>query len=884
MSASPTSSRRTGTSKKKDPRDTPAMRQYRRFKESHPDCLLFFRMGDFYEMFDDDAITAHQALDLTLTERSNGIPMAGVPFHAAENYLQRLIGQGFRVAVCDQIQDPAEAKGVVERAVTRVLTPGTLVDESLLDAGHANTTAIVSFDENSGCAVLASAELSTGRFDLVETSLNAIVDEVARLAPAELLISEDQQDHPVFVRMMEVLSCAKTIRPPWTLDPEEGARLMRDHWGVATLEGWGFVENAPAVGAAGGLLRFLLDTFPGEEPRLSHLQPPLRRNDARIMHIDASTLRNLEIERTMRTGGMDGSLLDALQCCVTSMGRRLLREWICWPSTDIQTIESRHDLVAGMLADPGIRNDLIESLKQIQDVARIAGRASTKRLTPRDINAVGRSIGQLPLVRERLEVLPAASSLLEEVTTLESTLANLGEDIRTRCVDDPPAHMREGGLMRDGVDADLDAARALQTDGSTWLETYREELCDETDIPSLKIGYNRVFGYYIEVTHAHVDRVPAHFVRKQTLKNAERYITDRLKSYEDEVLGAKERGIARELELFEEFIEIINEHGDALRNFAITMATIDVICCFAELAEKRHFVRPQMTHGTDLHITDARHPVLDAKLGSDFVPNDCMMLGSTGEHTPVLLITGPNMAGKSTYIRQVALITLMAQAGSFVPATEAIIGVVDRLFARIGASDELHAGMSTFMVEMTETANILHHATERSLVILDEIGRGTSTLDGLSLAWAITEALADRKSRTLFATHYHEITELGDRIESIGNRHVAVQEWDDRIVFLHRIRPGATNRSYGVHVGRLAGLPEPVINRARDILNSLEVQHLVEDVPPAGTASHEQMTLFTQYLQHPAIEKLREIDINAMTPLEAFDTLRKIVDTLNEND
>jgi DNA mismatch repair protein MutS len=530
------------------------------------------------------------------------------------------------------------------------------------------------------------------------------------------------------------------------------------------------------------------------------------------------------------------------------------------------------------VADGPARLDLIDTIGRIQDVARIGGRAATRRITPRDLVALGRSIQQLPAIQERLEVVPAAAAISAAISDLAAELNTIGNDIRRLCGDEPPAHLRDGGLFRDGIDAELDAARLLQQDGSTWLAEYQATLSESTGIPSLKVGYNRVFGYYIEVTHLHTSRVPADFVRKQTLKNAERYITDRLKTYEDEALGAKARGIAREQAMFAALVASVEAVAGSLRELASTVATIDVLCGFAELAVTHRLVRPTMTDGVDLDIRDGRHPVLDARLGSDFVPNDCVTMADDGTRTSVLLVTGPNMAGKSTYIRQVALITLMAQAGSFVPASAATIGVADRIFARVGAADELHAGMSTFMVEMTETANILHNATERSLVVLDEIGRGTSTLDGLSLAWAITEALADRGCRTLFATHYHEITDLGDRIEGVGNRHVKVQEWDDRIVFLHRIAPGATNRSYGVHVGRLAGLPASVIDRAKQVLDSLEVHHATDDVPSAATTG--QLNLFTQYLAHPAIEQLRKLDLDRMSPLDAFEALRVIRETL----
>ncbi len=883
MAQSPTSNPKSGTKRAKDPRDTPAMRQYRRFKESHPDCVLFFRMGDFYEMFDEDAETVHKALGLTLTQRTAGIPMAGIPWHAAEGYLHKMIAQGYRVAVCDQIQDPSEAKGVVDRAVTRVITPGTLIDESLLDAGAANTTAFITIDDNADLAIIATAELSTGRFEVLRTDPGSVVDEVSRLGPSELLVTESCSDHPAIARLLAATGCSLTKRPDWTTSLDEGSRLLKSHWNVGTLEGWGFAADDPCVGTMGGLLRFLLDTQPGDDQPLSHLQPPLLRDISSVMRIDASTLRHLEIERTMRSGQTDGSLLDTLQSCVTPMGRRMLRDWLCFPLTRIDAITARHDIVAAFLADGDARSDLSDTVGRIQDVARIASRAAMGRATPRDLVALGRSIGQLPALRERLDLIPAAKTLLAAVGDLADQLEPLGADIRLRCVDDPPPHMREGGLFRDGVDSQLDATRSLQRDGSVWLAQYQLELTEATGIPSLKVGFNRVFGYYIEVTHTHTDRVPPDFVRKQTLKNAERYITDRLKEYEEGATTAEARGIAREATLFAELVASVSSQADALRELAQTVATIDVLCAFAELAQRHRFVRPEMTSGLDLEIIDGRHPVLDARLGSDFVPNDCLTDDGHDAPTRLLLITGPNMAGKSTYIRQIALISLMAQAGCFVPATSARLGVVDRLFARIGASDELHAGMSTFMVEMTETANILHNATDRSLVILDEIGRGTSTLDGLSLAWAITEALATRGCRTLFATHYHEITDLGERIAGIGNRHVAVQEWDDRIVFLHRIKPGSTNRSYGVHVGRLAGLPESVIERAKCVLDSLEVHHSTDDVPAVATARDEQMNLFTQYVEHPAMQRLRDMDIERMSPMEAFDAIRALRDSLDEH-
>jgi DNA mismatch repair protein MutS len=871
--------------KAKDPRDTPAMRQHRAFKQAHPDCILFFRMGDFYEMFGDDALVAHRTLGITLTERTSGLPMAGVPYHAVDGYLRRMMAAGHRVAICEQVQDPAEAKGVVDRAVTRVLTPGTLVDDDLLEAGCSNLVTAVDIDTGRQEAHVASAELSTGRFQLTTVGLRSLVDLLVRTGPAEVLIADTAED-TYLEQLKAALHCSVARRPAWTFHRGDGAARLREHYKVASLQGWGMDDDDPMSGAAGALLGFLLETQPGDgrDTPLRHLQPPKRIVDTDIMEIDASTLRSLEIERTVRSGSVEGSLLATLQCCVTPMGRRKLRDWLCFPLQDRVRIDARHAQVADFKADEGLRLDLRDALRPVQDLARIGARAALGRATPRDISALGRSIGTLPTILERLDMAASAHDVRDALAAYHTTLQPLGDDIRARCIDDPPAHLRKGGLFRDGVDDLLDEARSLQRDGAAWLTEYQAGLVEETGIGSLKVGYNKVFGYYIEVTHVHVDAVPAYFVRKQTLKNAERYITDELKSYENKVMSADARAIAREALLHEQLLDTIVKHTDVLVDLADAIASLDVLLSFGDLAARRNWVRPDMTDGNDLEIVAGRHPVLDTLMGADFVPNDCTMASSTQGRHDLLLITGPNMAGKSTWIRQVALCVILAQAGCFVPAQSAVLGVADRIFARIGASDELHMGMSTFMVEMTETATILHNATRKSLVILDEIGRGTSTLDGLALAWAITEALADRGCRTLFATHYHELTDLADRIDAIGNRHVAVQEWQDRVVFLHRIAPGRTDRSYGVHVGKLAGLPSNVIARAQAILDSLEVHHATDDVPPrkGADSANAQMGLFREYVDHPSLERLRSIDLNGLTPLGAFDLLRTLVDEAAE--
>ncbi len=841
------------------------MRQYARFKTQHPDCVLFFRMGDFYEMFYEDAVLAHGALGITLTQRTKGVPMAGVPYHAVESYLRRMIDAGYRVAVCDQIQDAAEARGVVDRAVTRVLTPGTLVDEALLDEGRTNRVAAIDLlGGEPAAAVMAVVELSTGTFELFDLPATRVVDEVVRIGPSELLYAEpaDGNVPPLIEQIRNTLACSLTARPPWSFRHAEGRACLQEHFGVATLGGFGISDDDPALSAGGAVLRYLRETqAPNDDTRrrrLDHLRPPRRQAMDRFVTLDATTLYNLEIERTMRTGAVAGSVLSIFGRCRTSMGKRQLREWLCFPLRDLEAIETRQRAVAAIIEDRRLADTLGAQVAAVQDVARIAGRVSMGRATPRDIVALGVSVARAPDIDGLLDGRPAFADAVQRLRVVAEPLATLAASIGRQCVEDPPSHLREGGLFRAGVDADLDEAMGLQRNAHEWLAEYQQRLVRETAINSLKVGYNKVFGYYIEITHAHTDKVPDAFSRKQTLKNAERYITPELKTYEDDVTTARARAIERERILFETLCGEVASESNGLAAYADVIAELDVLLCFAEVANRHGYCRPTLVPEPRLDIRQGRHPVLDESLGERFVPNDCLM--GPHEHSGQLkqdaatlaLITGPNMAGKSTYIRQVALITLLAHTGSFVPAESATVGLTDRIFTRVGAADELHAGRSTFMVEMTETANILHHATDRSVVILDEIGRGTSTLDGLSLAWAIAETLTARRCRTLFATHYHELTSLADEHDNICNLHVSVREWGDEIIFLYRILPGRTDRSYGLHVARLAGVPAATIERAAQLLETLAV-HTGEAVQP--TSRPQQMSLFTEYLEHPAVEE-----------------------------
>jgi DNA mismatch repair protein MutS len=644
-------------------------------------------------------------------------------------------------------------------------------------------------------------------------------------------------------------------------------------------------DDDPHIGPAGALLRYLQEMQGGGEASLVHLRAPKRETATQFITIDAASLRSLEIERTMRSGQTSGSLLATLQRCRTPMGKRLLRQWLCFPLRDIEAIRARQRSVGDLLQDAEFAETLAKHVEGVRDVARIVGRIAMRRATPRDLVALGASTTRIRAIADLVAERPAFSSHQTRLSELAASLAPLAQSIIERCIDAPPQHMREGGLFRDGFDAELDEARTLQRDANTWLAAYQKRLIEQSGINSLKVGYNNIFGYYIEVTHANTQKIPADFSRKQTLKNAERYITPQLKEFEDKVTTAEARATEREKLLFEKLCIQASRLSGALSEFADIVAELDVLSCFAEFARRFNYVPPQLVDEPVLDIRQGRHPVLDRMLGERFVPNDCAL----GVERTLALITGPNMAGKSTFIRQVALIVLLAHTGCYVPAEAATIGLVDRIFTRIGSSDELHAGQSTFMVEMTETANILHHATDRSLVILDEIGRGTSTLDGLSLAWAIAESLASSRCRTLFATHYHELTSLSERLPNMTNLHVAVREWgtpgNEQIIFLYRILPGRTDRSYGIHVAKIAGLPPETIKRASELLETLAVQTEAPHSSPRpaseGTVNPgAQMNLFTEYLDHPVIEELRELKLDAITPMQAFDALRQLQDKL----
>ncbi len=864
---------------------SPMMERYKVVKAEHPGAILLFRMGDFYELFYEDAQNASKVLGLTLTSRDknseNPVPMAGFPYHQLDGYLQKLIHAGFRAAICDQVEDPKKAKGLVRREVTRVVTPGTLTDDQMLDPRQSNFLACVAPSKTT--IGLAWLELSTGRFLLTDLEPSQLQDELARIAPAECLIPESAaQDGQLPMRRPDPGSLVLTTRPDWCFSREVAKRLLNEHFGTKTLEGFD-VDDTPAVTAAGALLDYVRETQRTALPHIVRLESWRR---SRHMIIDEATRRSLELAQTLRDGRRDFTLLGVMDETCTPMGSRLLAEWLSGPLTDPEQIRQRQDAIEEMIIQLSLRDDIRELLKEAYDLHRLTSRIATGRCSPRDLVCLARTLEQLPRLRAKL-----AERKSKRLQTLEQRIElcpMAHEAITLAIVDEPPLNVTDGGVIRPGFNAELDEFRDLMRGGRQWMAQYQAKEIERTGISSLKIGFNKVFGYYLEVTAANSSRVPAEYIRKQTLKNQERYITPELKEYEEKVLRAEDRAKSLEQELFATLREQVASFVPLLLRTADAMAEIDVLAGLATLATKAGYCRPTLTADAVMNIVDGRHPVLDRLLPSgQFVPND-VRLGIKSESDDqrgvgrVRIITGPNMAGKSTYIRQAALITIMAQMGSFVPAKEALIGIADRVFARVGASDELARGQSTFMVEMTETARILNSATERSVVILDEIGRGTSTYDGISLAWAITEHLHDEiQCRTMFATHYHELTDLTSTLKHAANWNVAVQESNEDVVFLHRIVEGAAGRSYGIHVAKIAGVPRLVTDRAAVILQTLEDDHVNADgrpkVPQRETTKQrrQQKSLFA-FPEDPLLDEIRNMEVDNLSPMQALQELYRL--------
>lgn len=860
---------------------TPMLRHYLELKTQYPDAVLFYRMGDFYELFFDDAVRVAPLLDLTLTARQKGTaneaPMCGVPHHAVAGYIGKLIRLGLKVAVCDQVEVPAQAKGLVRREVTRVVTPGTISELSLLESKEENLLAGLVWQGGDGAG--AFLDISTGSFflrrwrDPVEA-----VAELEVLRPRELLCAPE--DLPAMVRAWaERDVVCRTALDGFLESPAKSAERLAKQFGVGTMRGFGLEEGEPGVRAAAAVLSYAQST---QKNRLDHVTEITLRSASDRMVLDATTLVNLEVLRTQRDPERGTSLLSVLDVSVTAPGGRLLRDWLRRPLKDLPAISERHDAVAAFLADPPRRARLRAALARVADLERLATRAVVGSLTPREAAALRDTLVAAPPIFADLGAL--ASGLIASAVATDP-LADLSAGLVSGLEEEPAGSLDDGRVIAAGVDRELDQYRSLASDAKRHILELEERERKRTGISSLKVRYNRVFGYSIEITRANQAAVPSDYVRRQTLANAERYVTPEVQELEERILHAEDRRMAIEKRLYGELLARIAASATRLQKLGQAIATVDVLAAFAEGAARRGYVRPAMLPaGSGVRIEDGRHPVLEAALGDAFVPND---LELDPEGSQIVLLTGPNMGGKSTYLRQAALLVLMAQAGSFVPARSAAIGVVDRIFSRVGASDDLARGESTFMVEMIETANILRFATPESLVILDEVGRGTATFDGLSLAWAIVEHLHERvRPLTLFATHYHELTELADLLPRVVNRTMAVKEWEDRIVFLRRVAPGSADKSYGIHVAKLAGLPEAVVTRAQQVLKNLEAKEfdpegrprLARGEMPAGRKA-AQLPLFT-----PAEEIvagiLRELDLERLTPLAALNLLASLKDRL----
>ena len=844
---------------------TPLMQQYRDIKARYPGTILFFRMGDFYEMFEDDARLAARDLGLTLTSRNNGgaaeVPLAGVPVKAAAEYLRRLIAKGHRVAICEQTEDPKLAKGLVRREVVETVTPGTVLADDWLERNRNNY--LVAVDPRGSDAGIAALDLITGQLVLETVPTPELAPALARYEPAEVVL-------PQGAAFALPAPPARTERDGWEFDADLAREDLSRAFGLASLDGLGVTPgDGPAVGAAGALLRYARELKPGGLPHLS--RPTIvRRGD--VLPLDEMTRRNLELLEPLRPGTAGATLLDVLDRTLTPLGARLLRRWLLAPLVEPDAINARLDCVAVLVGDARGRDRLREALDGVRDLERLGGRAALGRATPRELGALRDSILRLPDVRAALDGLDArgGATLLEQAAERFDLLADLGGELARALVDRPPAQLSDGDAIRAGYDQELEELTDARDGGKEYIASLQARERERTGIASLKVGFNKVFGYYIEVTRPHLARVPPDFERRQTVSGAERFVTADLKQHEAKVLAAEERIGAREAELIERLRASVASASGRIQTTAGLLAQLDVWGALADLAHHEGYARPTVDDGFVIELEGSRHPVVERMMPREtFIPND-VRLDESGR---VIVLTGPNMAGKSTLLRQIGLCVLLAQIGAFVPARRARIGVVDRLFTRVGAADNLVRGQSTFMVEMSETSAILHGASARSLVLLDEIGRGTSTYDGVAIAWAVTEFLHNAIGcKTIFATHYHELTQLTEELAHARNYNVAVREVGDEVVFLHRLEPGGADRSYGIHVGRLAGLPAPVLVRAREVLQLLEAGHHVVQQPAPRPPDAQQLALFAQ-AAHPLLTELEGLDVNTLSPLEALNRL-----------
>ena len=868
---------------------TPMMKKYLETKEEYKDCILFYRLGDFYEMFFDDAITASRELEITLTGKSCGLeeraPMCGIPFHAVEGYLNRLVAKGYKVAICEQVEDPKTAKGLVKREVVRIVTPGTNLDSGALDESKNNYIMCIVYTENR--YGVSTADVSTGDYYVTEVdSERKLLDEISKYSPAEIICNESFNVCGIDLDdLKNRLGIVIYNLESWYFGDELAKTTLLEHFHTATLQSLGLEEYDCGVIAAGALLKYLYETQKTSLAHMSHIQP---YSTNKFMIIDSSTRRNLELCETLREKQKRGSLLWVLDKTKTAMGARMLRSFIEQPLIDREEIEERLDALEELNAHMITREELREYLNPIYDLERLIGRVVYQTANPRDLISFKTSLGMLPHIKNLLQEFSCRElkKLEQELDPLE----DLYELIEQAIAEDPPISIRDGDMIKNGYDEEVDRLRSAKTDGKQWLAKLEEEEREKTGIKNLRVKYNKVFGYYLEVTNSYLDLVPEYYTRKQTLTNAERFITPELKELEDTILGAEEKLTALEYDLFCKVRKQIADEVVRIQHTAKAVACVDVLASMAYVADQNGFCRPSINEKGVIDIKNGRHPVVERMINNDmFIANDTYLDNKSNR---IAIITGPNMAGKSTYMRQSALIVLMAQIGSFVPADSANIGIVDRIFTRVGASDDLASGQSTFMVEMTEVANILRNATSSSLLILDEIGRGTSTIDGLSIAWAVVEHISNPKllgAKTLFATHYHEMTELEGKLDNVNNYCIAVKEKGDDIVFLRKIVPGGADRSYGIQVAKLAGVPDSVITRAKEICEELEeteLANLTENLQLGKDSRKKtkkpddvdmaQISLFDTVKDDDIIEELKEMNLGNLTPIDALNKLYEI--------
>jgi len=868
---------------------TPLMEQYLSIKAKHKNAILFFRMGDFYEMFYDDAKIASQVLGITLTSRAHGkaasVPLAGFPYHALDNYLTKMIKAGYRVAICEQVEDPKTAKTIVRRDVVEIVTPGTTFSEELLVSNRNNYLVALSF-KNDICG-LAGADVTTGEFFVSEFPKEKLPDQVLSLNPSEIIVAETQLSYATnYLNVNQDIFF--TNREDWIFNRDYGYEILTDHFKTTSLKGFGCEDLDAGIAAAGAVLNYLKEN---QNNDLGHITQLRRRYNSDYMTVDPTTQKNLELVQSLTRRDNRGTLISVLDQTKTAMGGRRLMNWLLNPLNQEQSIKLRLEAVEEFLHDDRTRIDLREILGKIGDLERLVSKITTGRANARDLISLKSALKLIPQVLLKLEV--AESEYATRIGKNLHELQDVVDEIEKAIVDEPPLATSEGGLIRLGYNSELDHLREITHSGKDWIARLQKTERERTGIPSLKVSYNKVFGYYLEVTKPHLAKVPDDYIRKQTLVNAERFITPQLKEYEEQILGAEEKIAALEYELFDQVRQMVARNVKEIQQNATMLGELDCLLNFAQIARDNNYCKPAITTDDDIVIKDGRHPVVEQLLpaGESFVPNDVYLTNATDQ---ISIITGPNMAGKSTYLRQVGLIVLMAQIGSFVPASSAKIGLVDKIFTRVGASDNLAGGESTFLMEMNETANILNNATPKSLILLDEIGRGTSTFDGLSIAWSVTEYLHNASSvaaKTLFATHYHELTELELILPRVKNYNVAVKEWGDKVIFIRKIVPGGCDHSYGIQVAQLAGLPPGVIARAKEVLSNLEAdelapndmprlaRHYNNDVKTEGTY---QLDFFARQEQQIR-EEIEKLDVNTMTPIEAMNKLNELKKLIAEN-